>query len=348
MKKLFILSSLMLLWSNVSAQTDAFSHVDVGLNVGSTGVGVEVGVPLGDMFRVRTGFTYIPRFHFYSDFGVESGDGTQFTNSNSLAQKLGDLMHMKIDDRVDMVKEPTQAQFNLLVDIFPFQNKHWNFTAGFFIGGATFGTAVNSLEDASTLLGVNMYNKFYVNTCQQKSIFDGVTMNGNPLPSVELDPKYVEKGLIGVPLGRFADGCKAMLVPDEYGVVRAEMVVNRFRPYLGVGYNTALSRDHKWNLQADLGVIFWGGKPKVYVDNVYKIDPSKQGVYPEYTHDIVRLIDEDNEIWEVDEPLDRVDMISDLHDIPGKVGGTVKRTSRLVFYPNASVTLSYRIGTRKK
>jgi len=50
--------------------------------------------------------------------------------------------------------------------------------------------------------------------------------------------------------------------PDENGYARANLKVNAFKPYLGVGFGRAISKN-KINVACDLGVQFWG-KPKAY------------------------------------------------------------------------------------
>lgn len=333
--------------ARAGAQNKAFRHVDVGATVGSMGVGVDVGTPVCDYVRVRAGFTYIPHFSIKSDFTVETGDGSSLSHSgvDKMTEMLSGITNMKIDDKVRMDLEPRVAQFKFMVDIFPFRNnKHWNITAGFYLGGGRIGKAVNVIEDAPTLLGVTMYNYFYTNSCQQKSMFGDIQLGDMQLPHVELSPKYLKKGMLGMPLGTFKDGCKAMLVPDENGVVQAEMEVNRFRPYIGLGYTTSMSKDGRWHFVLDAGVMMWGGKPKVCVDRVYKIDTDNIDT-DNYRYDIVRP-NEDETDFVVDEPLDHVDMISDLTGIKGKVGDMVKAAGHLKCYPNLSVTFSYRIGSR--
>lgn len=346
MKKILMLLAVVAT-AQAGAQTKAFSYLDVGVTGGSMGLGVDVATPLCDYVRVRTGFTYMPHFSIKSDFAIETGDGSPISQSglDKMTEMMSNITNMKIDDKVRMELEPRVAQYKLMVDVMPFKNnKHWNFTVGFYLGGGRIGQAVNVLEDAPTLLGVTMYNYFYTNSCQQKSIFGDIQLGDMDLPHVELSPKYLKKGMLGMPLGTFKDGSKAMLVPDENGIVQAEMEVDRFRPYVGLGYTTALSRDGRWNFALDAGVMMWGGKPKVYVDNVYKIDT--ENIDPDnYKYDIVRP-NEEGTGFIVDEPLDHVDMIRDLTGIHGKVGDMVKAAKHVKCYPNLSVTFSYRIGKK--
>lgn len=344
MKKIFLGLSLLGASSFAVAQTRAFSHFDIGETVGTLGVGVELGTPLCDFVQIRTGFVYMPRFSVNSSFGVETGSGMPISQSgmDKVTEMMSKMTRMEVDDQVDMRLKPKYAQFKFLVDVMPFRhNKHWRATVGFFAGKSRIGEAVNATGDASTLLGVAMYNYFYVNSCRQESMFGDIEIGGITLPNVQLDAKYLAKGMMGMPLGRFADGCKAMLVPDEKGMVMAEMEVNKFRPYVGIGYETALSKDRCWRFSLDAGVMLWGGKPKVYIDNVYKIDADN--VDPDnYKYDIVRP-NADETDFVVDEPLSHVDLVSDLTDIKGKVGDMVKVVGRFKCYPNLSLTFSYRI-----
>ena len=129
-------------------------------------------------------------------------------------------------------------------------------------------------------------------------------------------------------------------------------------------------------MNVDAGILILCGKPKVYVDNVYKFDASAlkghldedgffvyesgigsvYDVYPNYSYgneyygEIVRYYYDPNhtpDIW-YDErsdvkKLDNVDLTSDLHDIPGEVGSMVHTISKFKVYPNASVTFSYKL-----
>lgn len=344
MLRRFVFGILVCFIASHEARAQYFDHMDIGASVGVTGLGLDVAMPVGKAVRVRAGFTYMPKFEMKTDFPIETGDGNRLSASelNSMTQMLANLTNMKVDDQVTMNMTPTFNQFKFLVDIMPFKhNRHWSLTLGFYAGPARIGRAYNVTEDAPTLLGVTMYNYFYVNSCKQESMFGDVTLGGTSLPHVELSAATLKKGMMGMPLGTFKDGDKAMLVPDDNGMVKAEMQVNKFRPYVGLGYNTSLSKDHRWNMSVDAGVLFWGGSPRVYVDNVYKIDTKSIDV-DNFNYDIVHP-NADYSDFVVDEPLDHVDMIDDLKGIHGKVGDFVKAFRGLKVMPNVGVTFSYRV-----
>ena len=354
------------------------NHMDVGVNVGTVGFGIDVAMPIGDYVRVRAGYNYIPRFNFHSDFNIETREGSisnlqsKFDNINEkLAEYNIDLDKPGFEeykalfdkfsgigfrDHVTMGLSPNVHQFKFLVDVLPFKNnKHWSFTAGFFVGPSDVADACNLERETRILEGINTYNEIYKNYW----LDGGLMINDQPIPirdgGVETD-RFYKYGLAGFNLGRFDDGTKAMMVPGKDTTVRAEMKVNKFRPYLGFGYNTHLSKNKKWNLNVDAGILFLCGAPCVYVDNVYKIDDSKLlidekgkyiggfGIYDDtYYGDIVRYNNETGYYDYVGELLNHVDMIHDLHDVPGKVGDMVNTISKFKVYPNASVTFSYRL-----
>ena len=150
-------------------------------------------------------------------------------------------------DYVTMALKPNLHQFKFMIDVLPFRNnKHWSFTAGFFVGPSTVGYAENLEKEALMLEGVNAYNDIYRN-------YPEYGINGSYLHRVgkEKDDPFYKHGLAGFCLGRFADGDMALMVPGEDASAKAEMVVNKVRPYVGFGYNTSLSEDKRWRLNVD-------------------------------------------------------------------------------------------------
>lgn len=361
------------------AQKNILSHMDIGVNVGTVGVGIDVAVPVTNYVRIRAGYNYMPRFTIHSDFPIETRQGS----ISSAIQKLKgiDLKQMLIDQGIDIEQpkfkeiredfdkfgnitpkdyvtmdlKPNLSQFNFLVDIMPFKNKHWSFTAGFFYGSERLGEALNQSQETQLLEAVTTYNKYYVRVCSQ----DGILGDGNGFP--KFDNEFIDRGVAGFKLGKFKDGDLAIMIPGEDGMVQAEMKVNKMRPYVGLGYNTNLSHNKRWKLNVDAGVLIRCGKPSIYVNNVYKIDKqwddSTWGKEQEeaykawvanqhdnYCYDIIRP-NEDEADFVVDEPLKTIDMINDLdlNSIPGKVGDMTRLISKFKVYPNLSVTVSYRL-----
>ena len=349
--------------------------IDVGVNVGTTGLGIDVAVPVGNYVRLRAGYNYMPRISINTDFTVETSKGgignlidkidgieEKFAeygidmNSESFAEYkalFDKFSKVERKDYVTMALKPNLHQFKFMVDVMPFRNnKHWSFTAGFFVGPSTVGYAENLEKEVLMLEGVNAYNKIYRD-------YPEYGINGSYLHCVgkEKDDPFYKHGLAGFCLGRFADGDMALMVPGEDASAKAEMVVNKVRHYVGFGYNTSLSGDKRWRLKVEAGVMFLCGSPSVYVDNVYKFDADEirfdeDGRYlsgmgfdidGNYYGEIVRWFEEDLEYKYVGQRLDHVDVVHDLHDTPGKVGRTINTISKFKVYPNISIGISYRL-----
>jgi len=278
-------------FSSLLAQKNILNHMDVGINVGTVGVGIDVAVPIGNYVRIRAGYNYMPRFTIKSDFPIETRNGSiekyiGKINGVDIDKKIAefgvDLNEPKFKEWKDMVDQfrdvelrdfvtmglrPNLHQFKFLVDVLPFKNnKHWSFTAGFFVGSTQVGDAINQESESLLLEAVNAYNDLY-----KEYLGNGKNFAGHG-EIAKLTQLFTDNGVAGIPLGYFADGKKAMMVPGADGTIRAEMFIKKVRPYLGFGYNTHLSRNRKWNLNVDAGIMFLCGKPNVYVNNVYAID----------------------------------------------------------------------------
>ena len=104
-------------------------NVDASVTVGTTGIGVDVAVHVSDVVKLRTGFTWMPRFHATMNFGVKVGDKVeteeeQQAKFDKLADMLEEYTGTRVDNSIDMVGTPTMNNFKLLVDVYPFRNKH--------------------------------------------------------------------------------------------------------------------------------------------------------------------------------------------------------------------------------
>lgn len=361
---------------SVLNEKNILNHMDVGVNVGTLGLGIDVAVPVGDYVRVRAGYNYMPRFTIHSDFNVETrsgGVGKLIEKVGKIDEKLAEFgidlndkayaeykemfdkfSSIEAKDYVTLGMKPTLHQFKFMVDVLPFKNKHWSFTAGFYAGPAAVADAISLDKESLLLEAINAYNSIYAE-------YPMKGINGTWLhqPGKAADDPFYKYGMAGFSLGTFKDGDKAMMVPGADNRARGEMRVSKVRPYLGVGYNTHLSKDKRWKLNVDAGVLFLCGAPSIYVDNVYKFNASSlvldendfyvSGIgvdsYDKYYGEMVRNNwDGVTEKYiDCSDVRNHVDLVRDLQDIPGKVGDMVNTISKFKVYPNLSVTFSYRL-----
>ena len=309
--------------------------IDASVTVGTTGVGVDLAVPLNDVFQVRTGFSFTPRVHATMNFAVQVGDEkeseqVQAEKFNRLADMLEEYTGTRVGNSIDMVGTPTMNNFNLLVDVHPFRNKNWHVTGGFYWGPSQIAKAENAVYDGTSLVAVNMYNNLYERVKASYEYFiPYMSLNGQTVYADKaLYDKFMSYGHMGVNLGEREDGSMFRLEPDENNNVSARIKVNNFKPYLGFGYGGRLFKDNDdyW-VSFDAGVLFWGGTPKVVTNNIYKM-----------------TVDENGNKIESMEP--GVDLAKDVKNVPGKVGDYVKLLKSFKVYPVVELRLTRRIWVK--
>ena len=313
-----VLAAALSAGSAVAGTFDFNPDLSVAVDAGSTGIGFEFESRLNELLQVRAGFDWMPHFEFPMHFSIEMGnDGDPGYDSEGrsrfdrMAGYLEDMTGFKIDQQVDMIGVPHFHNIKLLVDVFPFQNKHWYFTAGFYAGPSVIGRAYNRTEDMTTLMSVVMYNNIYDKVYDieynDESELDGVFL-GLELPPV-INEKILSAGRMGMDVGDLKDGSRYMMEPDENNMVKAEMKVNAFKPYLGAGFSGLIDKKNdRLNFAADCGIMFWGGSPRVY------------------THDGTE--------------------ITSLNNLNGQVGRYVNISNKFKVFPVLNLSVSYRLFKR--
>lgn len=328
MKKILFSFALAVVTLSSQAQ-NMFNHLDLGVTLGTTGIGLDAAMPVGDYVKLRTGFEVMPRFNYDMNFGVESFDGTgtsiKQSTFNRMAEVLYGLTGFKVDQNITMKGKPTMWNFKFLVDVYPFKNnKHWHFTAGFHWGPSKIAEAVNAQEDSPSLFAVGMYNHIY-----DVAYADWVLDIPTPLIETEttgavyMDPSMektiLSMGRMGIPIGKYShdmtdaqgnvhkQGETYYMLPNENSMVTVEARTNSFKPYLGVGYEGRLIKGNdNYKIGFDAGVMFWGGTPSII------------------THD-------------------GMDLANDVEDINGKVGDYVKLIKGVKVFPVLNLRITRRI-----
>lgn len=253
-------------------QAEVFNSLEIAGNIGTTGLGFELATPVTKWAKLRAGMDWMPRFSIGMNFGLDSylDDGRVSDNFGRIQEMMRDYTGYEMDNEIQMNSKPTMTTFKLLVDVYPLQNnRHWHVTAGFFLGGNSIGTSINKMNEMPSLLTLNIYNKMYdqftapdfIDKVIDEPIWGDMYLD--PEVAQELREKMLSMGRLGMHIGDYKDGKPYMMEPDEDGTVSAKAKVNRFRPYLGLGYSGNLSNDGKWQIGCEAGVQIWGGAPKV-------------------------------------------------------------------------------------
>lgn len=334
--------------SNASSdKSPLIKSLDLGLNLGTTGIGLDLTLPVADKWRLRAGVGYIPRTNVPMSFNLMAYAGenddpgqTEDQRFDRLSGLMEQFTGIRVDKKVDMHAKGTMVDFKLLVDFFPLRNnKHWYATAGFYWGSHKVGHIENTIREAPSLMGVIMYNNmydFFVNEkFYDKPIYGDAMID--PVLGDEMREKFLRYGRVGAHLGDFKEGAPVtagqpyMLQPDENGTIHADMYVNSFKPYIGIGYTACVSKDGRWNIGFDAGALFWG-KPKILSHEryIYHDDGSVSygSVIPE------------------DHPGhfgDYVDVAKDVDGINGKVGTYCDIAKTVSVYPVLNFRITYKL-----
>ncbi len=297
--------------------------INITFETGSTGFGIGLDSHLNKNVRLRTGFNWVPRFEYPMNFNIQVGedgdpgyDAEGHSRFDRMAGYLEEMTGFKIDQQVEMIGVPSFNNFKLLFDVSPFNNKNWYFTAGFYAGSSIIGRAYNRTEDMTTLMSVAMYNNIYDKVYDieynDESELNGVFLGLELPPAV--NNKILDAGRMGMHIGDYKDKVDEngnpipyMMEPDQDNMVKAEMKVNSFRPYIGAGYSGPIYKlNDRFRFSVDCGIMFWGGTPKVY------------------THD-------------------GTDIVSELENITSQVDKYVDKIKPLKVYPMLNLSISYRL-----
>lgn len=315
-KRLCIATALILSSAIAQAQTysvdnNIFRHLDVGVSLGTTGIGLDLSTHISDYVRIRAGVDVTPHFDLPMSFSLQSyteGAGVNANNFDKLQKYMYNLTRIEVDNRIEMNGTPTMTNFKLLVDVYPWKSKGWRVTAGFYAGPRKVAKAINTMGEMPSLVAVNIYNNFYdyimSDDALNEPVFGDVYLD--PFVVEDLREDLVKQGYMGIHVGDFKDGKPYMMQPDKKGMVKASAFVNSFKPYVGLGYTGNLDKSKRWKIDVDCGVMIWGGSPKLI------------------THDGTNLTD-------------------DVRNIKGKPGDYVDLMKAFKVYPVVSVRFAYNI-----
>lgn len=109
------------------------------------------------------------------------------------------------------------------------------------------------------------------------------------------------------------------LVPDADDMVRVDVHVNRVKPYLGLGYEFAASKDKRSSIGVDAGVLFWGGSPVFDVKLPVGMDANGNVL------------------------TQNIDLVRDVNNMSGDLGDHVKTADNYTVYPEISVRFTRRL-----
>lgn len=133
--------------------------------------------------------------------------------------------------------------------------------------------------------------------------------------------RYIKEGSIRYKKGEviYSEGDEFRMVPDENNIIRAEGITNTVKPYIGIGYECAITKNNRMHLSIDAGVMVWGGNPSININTPIGVNAAGEKVFA--TCDLTR----------------------DLSDMRPKVEDYVNRVRKYPVFPEVSLRISHRI-----
>lgn len=218
-----------------------FRNLSIGVEAGTTGVGVEIATNLHRNFSLRAGFVTFPlSINTTFDIATEGVNGqtldalvNQYPEVKTALEAKGlPTSSGQLDTDVDLTAKLGLASGKVLVDYYPWSRKTFHITAGAYFG-------------ESKLVKVDGY-------LPQKTIDVMNTANAY-LPAGSKISTTVNIG------------DQEIDVNDLNGHVDAWVKRNGFRSYLGIGFGRAVPKN-RIGVQFDLGAMFHG-TPKIESSN---------------------------------------------------------------------------------
>lgn len=206
------------------ADLGLFNHLSVGLNVGTTGIGIQAGTCVTKWLGIRAGLDIMPAIKIKP--GVDVYYDTPAGEQSETVKLEGNMAR-------------TQGEF--MVDVYPLGGSFF-VTAGMAFGGAKMFEVKGHSDKLASL-----------------------SAEGVSIPYFDVDKYRVQF--------------------DRSGDVRANLEVNKVRPYLGIGFGSRAVPKRRVAFRAELGVQFHGHM-KVVSDNVTTLSD-----YDNENNDISKLVD---------------------------------------------------------
>lgn len=243
MKKCFFVVVAMLFTSvaaNAQLRDDKnmFNHLSLGLNLGTGGIGFEVGTVCTPYLGLRAGFEAIPSFTV-SPKGIANIHVNLPDDYKNLPTEIKNEYPAQEDMEFDGKGKVTMKNGKFLVDIFPGKNCMFHFTVGFYAGTRQVGNLIASQVEFGAepnLEVVERYNRD-INT-------PGTMVYGRGLTPIDVNMED------GTPLFYMGNA------------VPAEIRVNPVKPYFGIGVGRTVPRK-RVGVKGELGVMYWG-TPRIY------------------------------------------------------------------------------------
>lgn len=268
MKKLIAIVAASVSSISVLNAQQAFKSLAIGFEAGTTGLGVEIAIPIvTDRIVLKGGLT-APSLTYPFSFNADM----QMVN-DEIASANNYLSQVGVEDRINtrfsdlsLTATPTLnlSTARLLVELYPFKRSSFHITAGAYLG---------------------MGDKFLSASLQSDEVFVS-ELNSLRAEVESINEKYSSLpgySPVDVTANSFNFNGTTYMVREAGGkaTIDAELVVAKFRPYLGIGFGRSMPKGHL-GFQFDMG-LWYHGSMSLVSDNEVTFDPDAPDVTPDIT-----------------------------------------------------------------
>ena len=279
MKKLVILALTLTLAVSSFAQ-GAFSHMSLGLEVGTTGAGIQMTVPIvSNHLNLSLGYNYLS-FPYKTTTSFNTSDLANTVSSlnnkiaevNTQIQSYGEHIWTTFETKfpprtdIDLAARARLSTIKALFEFYPSAKSGFHITAGAYIG-----VSPNLIDMTGTVR-----EGFWNNLDSFETELNALRSEVNALKA-----KYPDHSELNVEIPGVPNEFKFNMGGETYKVARrstlqAGVKAWQVRPYLGVGFGKSIPDGH-WAFVGELGA-WYHGKPQLDSPNKTTYDASAPSV----------------------------------------------------------------------
>lgn len=251
MKKSLAFLTTFLVTAGAANSQEAFRHLSVGLDMATTGIGLELALPLvSDHLVLAAGYNLgnvSTSNSTQANLGDMSGKVNLFIDkANSyLSSKPGEtvrLNELPVSSRLDLNGKVRLGTFKAILEYYPSKKSNFHINAGIFVGSGRIINFDAALPDywnsySNTLSTVRSMEKKYPDFTSEVGRIPDLTTNLN---------------------GR-------TIRIKEPGNINVGLEIAKVRPYLGIGFGRSIPETH-FGFQFDFGALYIG-KPAITSSN---------------------------------------------------------------------------------
>lgn len=278
MKKLFFFASVLLLSAGVAHSQEAFKHLSVGLEAATTGVGLELALPVvSDHLVFAAGYNFgnvkataQPYTLNVSDFSNNINQYVEDANYylSTIPGESSRLIPLPMTTKVNGSGAIRLGTFKAILEYYPSKNSGFHINAGVYIGNADVLALDVSCPDFW-----NAYRDNLATANKMASTYPEFKKAVGQIPELKTN----------------INGTTYQI--KEPGNVNLGLKMATVRPYLGLGFGRSIPDTH-FGFQFDLGVIYTG---KWAISSANEVKGNTQSSIS-YNDDIQKLIDLANKI----------------------------------------------------